>query len=109
MRLSEEVLLLREEMRRVDVYLEWHAGWWLTQGEQREIKDAYLAEGLLAYAASQAAIRRALRAKFVTLWRTSAELCALGVDADSQILDLDQAADYILASPSEIDEVVHPH
>lgn len=107
MRLSEAVLLLQEEMRRVHVYLEWHADWWLVQGGQRKIEDASLAEGLLAYTTSQAGIRRALRAKFVSIWHTSAELSALGVDADSQMPDLREAVDYILALPSEIEEFIH--
>lgn len=107
MRLSEAVLLLQEEMRRVDAYLEWHADWWTVQGGQRKIEDASLAEGLLAYTTSQAVIRCALRSKFVSIWHTSTNLSTLGVDTDSQILDLREATDYILASSSEIEEVIH--
>lgn len=106
MRLSEEVILLREEMRRVLAYLVWHEEWWLEQGTRRGDEDPQLTEGLLAYAAKQADIRHEMRDSFNHLWRHSAEFCALGVDPDSEILDLRLAADYILATPSEIDQVV---
>lgn len=105
MRFSEEVLLIREEMRRVLAYFVWHEEWWKKQDTRRDDADRPLAEGLKAYAFKQADMRRELRLSFNNMWRSSAEFCALGVGADSEILDLGLAQDYILGSRSEIDEV----
>lgn len=66
----EEVLLLREEMRRTMVFLEWKADWW--KKERRTLRvtaDAALNEGLVAYADEQANLQRRLRAHFQDGWR----------------------------------------
>ncbi|KAF8867585.1 hypothetical protein BD779DRAFT_1413196, partial [Infundibulicybe gibba] len=55
-RWKEEVLLLEEEMRCTLTYCWWKACWWATQGEQRCTGNAYLDEGLKAYATQQANI-----------------------------------------------------
>lgn len=104
--LSEEVILLREEMCRVDVYSIWHADWWLQQGERCDKGDLHLTEGLRAYATKQADICHQIRTSFNHMWCYSAELCALGLDAESEVLDLPMAANYVLAGPSEIDKAV---
>lgn len=104
MRFSEEVLLLREEMRRTLASLRWYEDWWEKQGSRRDVQVA-IAEGLEAYAQKQAYYRRALHDQFNYLWRQSAELCTLGIGADNEILDWDVAANYPLAAASEIDEV----
>ena len=104
MRFSEEVLLLREEMRRVLEFLKWQENWWMTQGTRRTGLQATVAEGLLAYAQKQAYYRRALHDKFDHTWRYSAEFCALGIGAENEILDLEVAANYPLAALSEVDD-----
>ena len=92
MRWSEEVLLLREEMRRVLTFLEWHASWWQTKGSLHTGLQPDVAEGMFAYANKQAHIRRSMASSFNDLWRGSAESIALGVGADNDILDLGLAA-----------------
>jgi len=70
MRWSEEVLLLREEMRRVLEYMSWFADWWTTHAAVPSMaSDPYLSEGLSAYAAKQADLRLSLRNHFETLWK----------------------------------------
>ncbi|KAG1893513.1 uncharacterized protein F5891DRAFT_1196364 [Suillus fuscotomentosus] len=54
LRWSEEVLLLKEEMRRVRQYLGWRAQWWLDH------HDKGIVEGARAYAYRQSAIQHAL-------------------------------------------------
>lgn len=105
MRFSEEVLLLREEMRRVLQFLDWHKHWWLSQSSRRTNLAPVVTEGLLAYSSKQAYLRGALRDNFDHVWRHSAEFCALGVGADSEILEFNVAVNYALASEKEIDEV----
>jgi hypothetical protein len=87
---SEEVLLLREEMRRVLEFLEWHAGWWEDRRSLHSVLKPELAEGMLAYSSKQASIRRSIGASFNSLWRSSDELINLGIGADNDILDLRQ-------------------
>ncbi|KAG2029346.1 hypothetical protein BDR03DRAFT_936849 [Suillus americanus] len=60
-RWEEEVLLLREEMRRVLAFFEWQAGWWDKQGTQRQF-------GALAYAHRQATLHRRMSTHFRSLW-----------------------------------------
>ena len=101
MRWSEEVLLLREEMRRVLAFLDWHAGWWDERQMLHEGVTSELAEGMTAYANMQAGMRRGLRTSFNCLWRRSGELMALGIRSDNDILDLqDLASRNILDMPA---------
>lgn len=109
MRWSEEVLLLREEMRRTLTFLEWHATWWEMRGSLHtnwwEEQDKSLtplqndpaglrrpqredAEGIAAYAHKQAHVRRAIRASFNHLWREAAKFMEVGLGADNDILGL---------------------
>lgn len=108
MRFSEEVLLLRAEMQRVLEFLNWHEDWWKNQSSRRTGLQVPIMEGVVAYAHKQARYRRSLHDKFNHAWRQSAELCALGIGADSEILSSDVAVNYTLASESEIDEVPPP-
>jgi hypothetical protein len=94
MRWSEEVLLLREEMRRVLQFLEWHAGWWEDRRSLHEGLTSELAEGMTAYASKQANIRRSIRKSFNHLWRASDEFIALGIGSDNDILDLQHPATF---------------
>lgn len=105
MRFSEEVLLLREEMRRVLSFFKWHEKWWNEQQSRRTSLQVSVAEGVSAYAHKQASYRRALYDKFNHIWRQSAEFCALGIGADSEILNFDVVVNYEFAATSEIDEV----
>jgi hypothetical protein len=96
---SEEVLFLREEMRRVLAFLDWHAGWW----DERRFLFTGLShdeeEGVIAYASKQAHIRRSMRSTFDRIWHSSHELIQLGIGADNDILDLDYAAGVDLLNP----------
>ena len=101
---SEEVLWLREEMRRVLEFLGWHAHWWEDRCTVETVDVALnpeLAEGIHAYAAKQAAIRRSISSSFNHLWRGSREFVALGIEADNDILDFQDAATYELLNPPE--------
>jgi hypothetical protein len=72
MRWSEELRLLKEEMRRVLAFLEWDAGVCrnraLDVGNRWASTDAAHAEGLVAYARRQAWIRDCLKADFEFKW-----------------------------------------
>ncbi|KAG2108875.1 hypothetical protein DEU56DRAFT_874521 [Suillus clintonianus] len=68
LRWSEEVELLREEMRRVLQFFAWQAAWWEDQGKRRVGECAAHAEGLYAYAVRQANLRRRMADDFRILW-----------------------------------------
>lgn len=72
-RATEEVLLLREEMRRVLAFLDWKAQQWIEKREGREPHDDALAEGLAAYASEQAQLQRDLGMGFREEWKGSLE------------------------------------
>jgi hypothetical protein len=71
-RCREEVLLLKEEMRRVVAFLDWKAAWWMGRRNMRGgVGDTIrkdLQEGLNAYAEGQADLQKRLREHFCTLW-----------------------------------------
>lgn len=67
-RWKEEYDMVQEEMRRVLVFLEWKAGWWLLQGTRRTSVSADIASGLSAYAERQAAGLRDLASTFANKW-----------------------------------------
>ncbi|KAH7904101.1 hypothetical protein BJ138DRAFT_1175416 [Hygrophoropsis aurantiaca] len=67
-RWQEEIQLLKEEMRRVLAFFGWQADWWDRQASRRTDVSAAHAEGLQAYAARQAWIRRNMANHFVKLW-----------------------------------------
>ncbi|KAJ7065916.1 hypothetical protein B0H15DRAFT_926024 [Mycena belliarum] len=72
-RWEEEVMLLREEMKRVLRFLQWRSLWWETKrGARCGGMRAELQMGLDAYAARQAALHREIARKFKTAWDTSA-------------------------------------
>jgi hypothetical protein len=72
MRWSEELRLLKEEMRRVLAFLEWDAGVWRSRA--RDVGSVWIgiseaqSEGLKGYALRQAWIRDRLRADFEFKW-----------------------------------------
>lgn len=90
MRWSEEVLLLCEEMRRVQMFLEWHARWWENQTHRLPNLSLEDAEGVVAYACKQAFIKRALARKFNDLWRKESGRLTVGAGADHDVLELEE-------------------
>jgi hypothetical protein len=72
-RCREEVLLLKEEMRRVVAFLDWKTTWWTDRRNMRGgVSDGVskeLQEGLAAYAEGQADLQKNLREHFCMLWR----------------------------------------
>ncbi|KIM79182.1 hypothetical protein PILCRDRAFT_10596 [Piloderma croceum F 1598] len=91
MRVSKKHYVLNE-MRRVAAFFEWQAKWW----EERKSLDLELSQevhkGVLAYASKQAHIQRSLKSTFDHLWQSSDELIQLGIEADNDILNLEDAA-----------------
>lgn len=67
-RWEEEVLLLREEMRRTLVVLDHQAVWWRKQGTLKQDCESVLASGLRGYAEKQASIRESLAMDFAAMW-----------------------------------------
>lgn len=67
-RFDEEINILKEEKRRTVVTLEHEALTWDQRQGMRFLHSEALSEGLAAYAARQASLRRGLKAKFITLW-----------------------------------------
>ena len=55
-RASEEVLLVREEMRRTLEYFNWKATWWEEWGKLKTQVDRSCLEGLQAYLMEQATL-----------------------------------------------------
>lgn len=92
MRWSEEVLLLREEMRRVQVYSHWQADWWISQTRRLADLSPEHAEGIAAYAAKQASIRLRMASNFDHLWRTEWLSIPHGAGADNGLLELEPGA-----------------
>jgi urease accessory protein UreF len=70
-RWSEEVMLLREEMRRVLRYLNWQARWWRDRIEARPDASGAVQAGVRAFALKQAAWHENLGGFFRTKWDIS--------------------------------------
>ncbi|KAJ8502454.1 hypothetical protein ONZ45_g11741 [Pleurotus djamor] len=70
LRWKEEVLLVKEEMRRVRVTFEYEGNVWRQrQSEASKITtDPVLAQGLAAYAHRQTCVREQLRSSFTAIW-----------------------------------------
>ncbi|KAJ7088008.1 hypothetical protein B0H15DRAFT_949821 [Mycena belliarum] len=71
-RWTEEVMLLREEMRRVLRYLGWQAGWWRERLAPRTNVSREVAAGIRAYALKQASWHDRLAGHFRVKWNVSA-------------------------------------
>ena len=78
-RCKEEVMLLKEEMRRVMAFLGWKVRWWQEREARRKDIDSALAEGLRAYARRQGIIQECLSGDFVRMWQS--------MQSDTQGLD----------------------
>ncbi|KAJ7863700.1 hypothetical protein B0H13DRAFT_2354000 [Mycena leptocephala] len=90
-RWEEEVLILREEMRRVLRYLEWQSGWWSARVLVREEASVALRAGLGAYARRQAHMYAKLKEFFRDEWSQS-----IGEIARSEVADpLEEGADLV--------------
>jgi hypothetical protein len=71
-RYSEELDLVKEEMRRVLVYSFWKAGWWRGEKSRRRQEGSCagdVASGCEAYAEKQAYVWEMLARKFADMWR----------------------------------------
>ncbi|KAH7904941.1 hypothetical protein BJ138DRAFT_1118936 [Hygrophoropsis aurantiaca] len=68
LRWSEEVDLLREEMRRVLRFLDWRVRWWLSRPTTWEGLDPLVSAGLAAYAQRQADLHRSFSKAFEAQW-----------------------------------------
>lgn len=84
MRWDEEVRLLQEEMRRVNVFLTWQGEWWIGQSTRREFRDTATEEGIACYARRQALLRFSLRDHFSYLWRYNASWLESGSVPDGR-------------------------
>jgi hypothetical protein len=65
---SEEVSLVREEMRRVLCFIQRKRNWWLDNSKLRTDARSDVQEGLLAYGSKQAAILTQMGRRFADEW-----------------------------------------
>jgi hypothetical protein len=72
-RATEEVNLLREEMRRVLMFLPWKADWWMQRAASRSVSDLSLSEGLQAYSMQQSYVQTLLAINFRYTWKSPLE------------------------------------
>jgi hypothetical protein len=80
-RWTEEVMLLREEMRRVIAYHEHKAEWWKQRrnGDGCQWPSADHAEGACAYTSEHAAMHKDLIARCVLVWSQDSRNSSTGV------------------------------
>lgn len=100
-RWAEEVSLLREEMRRVLVFLKWKSDDWFRKGETTTISSLttcpHLLEGLRAYAHRQGRVFRDICHHFLRIWKglelpregSTKPVYSVGIDWDAMELDGD--------------------
>ncbi|KDR81126.1 hypothetical protein GALMADRAFT_61075 [Galerina marginata CBS 339.88] len=69
MRAEEEVMLLKEEMRRVLEFLRWKADWWMARKASRTGLTKELAEGVEGFALTQKNLQTDLANHFRALWK----------------------------------------
>lgn len=72
-RATEEVRMLREEMRRLVEFLNWKARWWTERQTLRLVKSPALQEGIFSYAIKQARVQRELCGLAQGLFKTPLE------------------------------------
>ncbi|KAK7022854.1 hypothetical protein VNI00_016900 [Paramarasmius palmivorus] len=68
-RASEEVELVKEEMNRTAMFLDWRAREWEATIDKVSSVQGSLKEGMVAYAKKQAWIQRELRHSFIEKWK----------------------------------------
>ncbi|KAF8145474.1 hypothetical protein K438DRAFT_1429639, partial [Mycena galopus ATCC 62051] len=66
-RWTEEVQLLKEEMRWIPIFLHHRAEWWKDRRHPHSFEDEH-AEGAAAYATRQAVLYNSLASSVETLW-----------------------------------------
>ena len=69
-RCKEEVMLLKEEMRRVTEFLAWKSQWWREREERRKDADGALLEGLRGYGRRQSILQKSLADDFLKIWQS---------------------------------------
>ncbi|KAG2117124.1 uncharacterized protein F5147DRAFT_768503 [Suillus discolor] len=89
-RWHEEIQLLMEEMHRVLAFLKWHIKWWEERATLRTFVRSEDAEGFVAYAKRQGAVRRALLTSFENRWASVPAL----VESAYSNLDIAEDASY---------------
>ena len=100
-RAKEEVLLVREEMRRVLEFLRWRANWWRERTQRRRVADTSVMEGIKAYSLEQANIHDSLSLHFRTVWKTPLQ----DVSVEEAQSDVDDDGDDEVREVREDDEV----
>ncbi|KAJ7215649.1 hypothetical protein C8J57DRAFT_1199378 [Mycena rebaudengoi] len=95
-RWEEEVMLLREEMRRVLRYLEWQTRWWRDQTSRRSDWDAASAAGAKAYALKQATWSERLGGFLRAQWDSNAATSVQEIIAIDDLGHLEEAVQNII-------------
>ncbi|KAF8907258.1 hypothetical protein CPB84DRAFT_1744643 [Gymnopilus junonius] len=72
-RATEEVMLLKEEMRWVLAFLEWKSRWWQDRQCTRTGLEKSMVEGVQAFALRQSSLQSQLAAHFHKLWKAPLE------------------------------------
>ena len=103
-RAKEEVLLLREEMRRVLEYLEWKAKWWTLQAGLRSV-DTGLSEGLHSYAEVQSQLQHSLVNHFRSIWKQPLANVQQAMLLDKRVAYQDELKDEEDVLDSDEDEI----
>ncbi|PPQ76365.1 hypothetical protein CVT24_008805 [Panaeolus cyanescens] len=98
-RAKEEVMLLKEEMRRSIEYLGWKSRWWLKRAGSRRVDDKSLMEGLRAIAMKQSKLQTDLQVSFKALWEAP-----LGEFSSLQLIGGDEAGAADLPDAEESEE-----
>ena len=80
--------MLIEEMRRVIVFLDWKAMWWVGQSDLRTDVDNELSDGLRAYAAKQVHTMRSIAMKFASVWHPVLVKNGFAIEWPSQYVPL---------------------
>ncbi|KAJ7093757.1 hypothetical protein C8R44DRAFT_890661 [Mycena epipterygia] len=86
LRWHEEVLTLREEMRRVLRYLAWQSSWWREHAGLRQGLSAAVGAGVRGYALKQADLHNRLAAHFEKKWNMPA------IEVAQRLVDFDLAS-----------------
>ena len=87
----EEVLLVREEMRRVVSFLDWKATWWRLQGQRRSDVRDDIRHGLAAYANRQGHLMQHLAETFAAMWYPMLTAAGLPIEWPAHYVSYAQA------------------
>ncbi|KIJ50997.1 hypothetical protein M422DRAFT_44213 [Sphaerobolus stellatus SS14] len=72
-RWREEIILVREEMKRVAQWLAWRAQWWCQQCNSRSDLSESFQEAMQAHCLRQSDMLEHMRAKFLGIWKETWE------------------------------------